>query len=312
MRLTRRTVLTTAATAAGGLPLMDAALAGSPQTDTAAAPLRPGAPVLVVRDLDLVSRYYAEAIGFDVIDRASDEVRLGAGGRLLLTLRKRADAAPEPRGFAGLFHTAFLMPNRQALGRWLPQAARAGAMFVGASDHLVSEALYLSDPEGNGIEVYADRPRSSWTWKGNEVEMDTIDLDLENLLAAGGNDQGSVPHVPAEMTVGHVHLRVGGIPEAEAFYATVLGLDVTHRMQGATFYSTGQYHHHIATNTWQSSGSPKRNGSITGLSSFELLAQDDAVFSATAEQWLAKGAVRDGERLAATDPWGNMVYLRKA
>jgi len=185
-------------------------------------------------------------------------------------------------------------------------------MFVGASDHLVSEALYLSDPEGNGIEVYADRPRSSWTWKGNEVEMDTIDLDLENLLAAGGNDQGSVPHVPAEMTVGHVHLRVGGIPEAEAFYATVLGLDVTHRMQGATFYSTGQYHHHIATNTWQSSGSPKRNGSITGLSSFELLAQDDAVFSATAEQWLAKGAVRDGERLSATDPWGNMVYLRKA
>lgn len=311
MRLTRRTVLQTAA-ATGAAPFAIAPSAMAADTDTAAAPLRPGAPLLIVRDLELVARYYAEAMGFAVLGKDSSEVQLGAGRRLLLTLRKRTDAAPEPRGFAGLFHTAFLMPDRAALGRWLPQAARAGAMFVGASDHLVSEALYLADPEGNGIEVYADRPRSSWEWDGASVKMDTIDLDLENLMQAGGNDPGDRPQMPDGMTVGHIHLRVGGIAEAEAFYNAALGFDVTSRIQGATFYSSGRYHHHVATNTWQSEGAPKRSGTITGLASFEVLAQDAATFDATADRWLKAGAVREGDSVLLADPWGNKVQLRKA
>lgn len=310
MRLTRRTVLQKAAAAAAVPAVTSVGVAQAADTDSAAAPLRIGAPVLIVRDLDLVTRYYADAMGFDVLNKDTDEAQLGAGQRLLLTLRRRGDATPEPRGAAGLFHTAFLMPDRAALGRWLPQAARAGAMFVGASDHLVSEALYLADPEGNGIEVYADRPRATWQWDGADVKMATIDLDLEDLMRAGGNDPGDRPQVPDSMTVGHIHLRVGGIPEAEAFYNGALGFDVTARRDGATFYSSGRYHHHVATNTWESAGASRRSGGITGLSSFEVLAQDAATFDVAAERWLKAGAQRTGDVVTLADPWGNSVLLR--
>lgn len=280
--------------------------------DTAGAPVRPGAPLLLVRDLDTVARYYEQVIGLHVLHRDKDEAQLGAGNRPLLTLRRRADIDLEPNGFAGLFHTAFLMPDRATLGQWLLRAIQDRTEFVGAADHLVSEALYLQDPEGNGIEVYADRPRDQWTWRGDMIEMASLEADVQGIVMAGGGVASPTARMPDATTVGHVHLRVGGIPEAEAFYNGVLALDVTARLPGATFYSTGQYHHHVATNTWQSAGAPKRSGTITGLASFDLIARDQAAFDATAEAMLAKGGKRNGDMITLADPWGNLVQVVKA
>jgi catechol 2,3-dioxygenase len=282
------------------------------QTDTAHGPLRPGITTLVVRDLDTVSRYYETVIGLHVLNREGDIAHLGAGGRTLLILRKR-HVDIEPRGFAGLFHTAFLMPTRADLGRWLQGAIRAKVPFDGASDHNVSEALYLSDPEGNGIEVYADRAREDWHWTDDIVTMTTEPLDVQNLVAAGGDIDTAAPaRAPAGLSIGHVHLRVGGIPEAEQFYRDTLGLAVTARRSGATFYSTGRYHHHIATNIWQSRNAPKRSGSTTGLASFDLVARESSAFDAAAERLLAAGAKRVGDTIEAADPWDNRIVLRPA
>jgi len=286
--------------------------ASAATTVAASAPVHPGVPTLIVRDLAAVARYYEEAIGLHRIDAERDTVRLGAGGKVLLVLRQRADVDLEPVGFAGLFHTAFLMPTRADLGAWLRRAINAKVEFDGASDHLVSEALYLSDPEGNGIEVYADRPQAQWRWEGDQVVMTTEALDVRNLVAAGGPAGNTIARVPDGMIVGHMHLRVGGIPDAERFYHNILGLDITRRRAGATFYSTGRYHHHLATNTWQSQNAPKRSGTTTGLTSFELLARDGAAFDTAAERLLAAGAKRQGDTIEAADPWGNLVLLKRA
>jgi catechol 2,3-dioxygenase len=287
------------------LPVPPAA-AALPRRD----PLAPGMVTLIVRNLDTVARYYEETIGLHRIDAEFDTVRLGAGGKVLLALHWR-DVDLEPAGFAGLFHTAFLMPARADLGRWVARAVKSGTRFDGASDHIVSEALYLTDPEGNGIEVYADRPRATWQWRNGEVTMATNALDLESLVAAGGVDPPNTASVPDGTTVGHVHLRVGGLPESERFYRDVVGLDVTTRYPGATFYATGGYHHHIATNIWRSRNAPRRSGTTTGLASFELVAADKATFHASAERLLAIGARRKGDAIEAEDPWGNAVVLRR-
>jgi catechol 2,3-dioxygenase len=176
----------------------------------------------------------------------------------------------------------------------------------------VSEALYLSDPEGNGIEVYADRPRQEWRWSGEEVQMETRALDVAGLVAAGGEAVPEEARVPEGTRIGHLHLRVGSLPEAERFYAGALGLAITCRYPGALFYATGRYHHHLATNTWQSRNSPKRSGTTTGLASFELLVSDGAAFEAAAERLISLGGRRTAEAIEACDPWGSLVILKRA
>ena len=317
MTLNRRNFLQNGAalaapiTALGGIMHTAAAQTALPFSDTADAPIRPGAPVLLVRDLAGLVRYYQDNIGLFVIDQDKDEAQLGAGGRVLLTLRARAGVDIEPQGFAGLYHTAFLLPDRPALGRWLLRAINAKVEFVGAADHLVSEALYLQDPEGNGIEVYADRPSDQWTWAGGMVKMASNAPDIRDIVMAGGGVASETAQMPDATTVGHIHLRVGGIPEAEAFYNGLLNFDVTTRLPGATFYSTGQYHHHIATNTWESAGAPKRSGSVTGLASFDLLAKDQAAYDGVAEKMMAMGGKMVGSAVSLADPWGNLAQLRR-
>ncbi len=172
--LTRRDVVSCGALV---LPFAASSLIGSPMTaltiptDSADAPIRPGAPLLLVRDLDGLVRYYEQSIGLAVIDQSQGEAQLGAGGRVLLTLRQRAGIDLEPRGFAGLFHMAFLVQDRATLGRWLARAIENRVEFVGAADHLVSEALYLQDPEGYGIEIYVDRPRDVWRISGDGIDL---------------------------------------------------------------------------------------------------------------------------------------------
>src|SRR6185295_11987646 len=219
----------------------------------------------------------------------------------LLVLRQRQNAEQEPPGLAGLYHTAFLVPSRAELGAWLRKAIETKLPFDGAADHLVSESLYLSDPEGNGIEVYTDRPRSGWKWNASIVEMRNSELDFRGILADGAKLNADA-RLPGGTRVGHVHLRVGEIAAAEQFYGKLLGFDVTRRREGATFYSTGRYHHHLATNTWESLGSPRRSGTTTGLAVLALIATDGAAFDATAERMLAAGGKRNSSTVAVADP----------
>lgn len=251
---------------------------------TSDAPIQIGRVALVVNDLARVGDFYQSVIGLARLSGDGAGMVLGAGNQPLLELRRDAMARPHPRE-AGLFHTAFLLPDRPALARWLRHVAEGGIRLDGASDHLVSEAIYLRDPEGNGIEVYADRPRSQWRHVGGQVVMDTVALDLPGLLeVADGVWQGA----PADSTIGHVHLQVGNIPEAEDFIMTQLGMARMAHLPGASFFGSGGYHHHLAGNIWNSRGAGRRSADATGL----------------AEVVLAADTLQELEATDFTDPWG--------
>ena len=269
-----------------------------------AAPSSPriGKVSLIVHDLGLVADFYQKAVGLHLLSSDGEAATLGVGNAVLLELRQDKAARRRSPREAGLFHTAFLLPSRGDLGRWTKNAAATRAPVVGASDHLVSEAIYLTDPEGNGVEIYSDRPNAEWRWDGGLVQMATDALDVEALVASGGN--GAWQGFPEGATVGHVHLQVGAIAPAEEFYAGVLGQDVTCRYPGGTFYSWGGYHHHIATNIWNSRGASVRTPS-TGLSDVEILTTPDA---------LAAAVERAGHAVASPvtllDPWGTPLTLK--
>lgn len=263
-----------------------------------------GRVVLTVRNLDAVQSFYEKAVGLHVLRRDGESAELGAGRDVLLELRRDASARFRSPRDAGLFHTAFLLPSRADLGRWVKHAAATRAPVVGASDHAVSEAIYLSDPEGNGVEIYVDRPAATWRRNGHEVEMTTEQLDIDDLVAQAGTRAWA--GFPEGSTVGHVHLQVGAIPTAEAFYAGVLGFDLTCRYPGGSFFASDGYHHHLATNVWNSRGAGPRELPSTGLAEFEIRA-DAARIEAIRQR--AAQAADGGERLVLRDPWGTAVAL---
>ncbi|MHA6690911.1 VOC family protein [Devosia sp. A449] len=258
------------------------------------APIDIGHVALVVRDLDAVATYYRDVLGLEPLSADGEVRRLGVGSQTLLELRQdKAARLRDPRA-AGLFHTAFLLPSRQALADWLGHIARIRAPVQGASDHLVSEAIYLADPEGNGIEVYVDRPRKAWQHSAEGVVMSTEHLDLNTLLEEAKADWRGVP---ADSVVGHVHLQVGNIAEAEAFYTGVLGMKRTSHYPGGSFYASGDYHHHLATNIWNSRGAKPLAGGETGLAEVVLRAtpaERDAI---------ANRAGQSGATFTLSDPW---------
>ncbi|MBC7157298.1 MAG: VOC family protein [Rhodobacteraceae bacterium] len=262
---------------------------------TAAAPVEIGRITLIVHDLPRVAAFYQRALGLARLSGDGTEVVLGAGARPLVVVRADPAARPrDPRG-AGLFHTAFLMPDRAALGRWLRHAAATGVRIEGASDHIVSEALYLSDPEGNGIEIYADHPRAAWTGPDGAIRMATERLDLDALAAAADRPWAGAPD---GAVIGHVHLQVGEIAAAEEFFPA-LGLALTARYPGASFFAAGGYHHHIGANVWNSRGAGPRPTPETGLAEVVLHAEPDAFAAATARF--------GGTEIA--DPWGTRMVL---
>jgi len=263
---------------------------------TATAPTEIGHVALTVRDLPGMTAFYSRVLGLAELSKEPGRRLLGATDRVLLDLREDLGARQSGRSEAGLFHSAFLMPDRAALARWLRRAADSGVQLQGASDHLVSEAIYLADPEGNGIEVYADRPRAGWQAPDGSVRMGTEALDLNALVQLANSPWTGAPE---EMVIGHVHLQVGSVPEAEAFYSGTLGLPVMARYPGAAFYGSGGYHHHIATNVWNSRGAEVRGYPSTGL--VELVLAVDEISQAAILK--AGGAVR------MTDPWGTAITL---
>lgn len=270
------------------------------------APFHIGAVTLRVRDLTAVTSFYRDAIGLGVMSREAAAATLGVDGVALVKLVEGGAAPSSP---AGLFHLAILMPSRAALADWVGHAARTGVPLEGASDHLVSEALYLSDPEGNGIEIYRDRPRIEWPRRDGAIRMATDRLDLDALLreAKGGIYAG----MPAGTRMGHVHLRVGDTAQAEAFYHGELGFDLTVRYPGASFLSSGGYHHHIAGNVWNSRGAGPRGAGELGLDRFELVARDAADFEGMRQRILAAGGEVGSDGPTIADPWGNRLVLTR-
>jgi catechol 2,3-dioxygenase len=208
-----------------------------------------GAVHLTVADLDRSLAYYTGAIGLEVLGSESSQASLGAGGRELLHLIEEPGARPAD-GFTGLFHFALLVPERRDLAGWLQHAIRDSVQLTGASDHFVSEALYLRDPDHHGIEVYADRPRR--LWEGQAGRIGTWPLDLDDLLATNTEPAAALP---PGTRMGHVHLRVSDVDESVRFYRDVVGFDLVAQIgDQAAFLSAGGYHHHIGANTWESRG----------------------------------------------------------
>jgi catechol 2,3-dioxygenase len=274
---------------------------------SAGAPVRLGAISLTVRDLETVNRFYQQVIGLSPIETEESFVRLGVGATVLLELRHDPVAPVASPRAAGLFHTAFLVPTRTDLAQWVLNAAALGVSIQGASDHLVSEAIYLADPEGNGIEVYWDRPSETWAWRDGMVEMDTLALDLNGLAATVKTREWS--GLPSGSYIGHVHLQVGDLDSSDRFYAGLLGLDVVCRYPGATFLSSGGYHHHIGTNIWNSRGAQVRKEPTTGLADIEIIT--DAGTLETVRSRLSPEQVAEAgpTRLLLRDPWGTSVTM---
>jgi catechol 2,3-dioxygenase len=267
---------------------------------------------LRVADIDRLSEFYERVVGLPAAERNGELARLGPeAGEPLVELVSAPGAPPAPAFSTGLFHLAILVPDRAELARSLRRVAGAGWRLTGASDHLVSEALYLRDPEGNGIEIYRDRPREEWGHDGGELRMATLPLDLEGVLGELGPGEEDANGMPAGTTMGHVHLQVADIPAAEAFYNRSLGLDVMVRSYpGALFLSAGGYHHHLGLNTWQSQGAPPPPEGALGLDRYELVLPSEDERDAAAGRLGETGdPVRLDEGVLATDPSGNRVLL---
>lgn len=274
-----------------------------------------GAVHLAVRDLERALAFYRERLGFAVQRREGNVAQLGAGGATLVVLVGEPDARTV-RGTTGLYHFAVLLPSRPSLAGVLRHLGRTNTPLHGASDHRVSEALYLADPEGNGIELYRDRPRAEWPRDGSRIAMATDALDVDDLLAepepAAARGDGALP--PGTL-IGHVHLHVADVAAAEAFYCDVLGFDLTARYgPSASFVSAGGYHHHIGFNTWAGRGAPPPPPDATGLRHFEVRLPDEAARERVVERLRAAGAAISGTPtgLLVRDPSSNGILLTAA
>ncbi len=270
---------------------------------------------LRVADLERSLRFYEGVLGFRRIEEsqgnASRSARLGAiEGPALLELIEVPGAPPQPLPATGLYHVAILYPTRADLGRALVRLVEAG-WEIGQGDHLVSEALYISDPDGNGLEMYRDRPRSTWHWNNGTVQMATNRIDLYDLIEEGKRDGQSWQGLPAGTQIGHIHLQVGDIPQTEHFYHDILGFDITAHMPSATFMSAGGYHHHIGANTWQSRNASPTPETAAGLHTFVIEIPNQETLSEVKGRLVAHGVAmeeRDGE-LWIADPWQNKIRL---
>ena len=276
-------------------------------TDVLAAATLMGAVTLDVADLDAMTRYYTEGVGLKVLATGPGEVSVGRGMVPSLVLRHSAALRHASRSAAGLYHTAVLFDSRAALAAAVYSVAtHFPASFTGSSDHLVSQAFYFDDPEGNGVELYWDRPRSGWQWDGSEVRMSTLPLDPNAFLQQHLREDAR-PIGVAE--VGHVHLKVGDIATASAFYVDVLGFETTARFgEQALFVSAGGYHHHVGMNTWESRGAGPRTPAL-GLGQVSLRLPDLDSLGALGDRLRTAGVVvqHDGRELLFADPWSNAV-----
>ncbi len=270
---------------------------------------------LTVSDLDRSRQFYERALGLRAADLPDGKLTLAAGADApLLELHGDATAPKLDRHRTGLFHFAILVPTRRDLAVSLARLAGAQWPLDGASDHLVSEALYLSDPDGNGIEIYRDRPREEWRRTADGLAMATLPLDLRSLVDELSEQvpEPDATLLPSGTRMGHVHLQVADLRDAEDFYSGVLGFDVVVRgYPGALFVSAGGYHHHLGLNTWHSAGADAPERGAVGLRSYEVTLPDAAELERVLGRVQAAGLPVEQlpEGVAVRDPSGNLVEL---
>ncbi len=274
-----------------------------------------GLLALTVADLARSLAYYTEAIGLAILAQDATSATLGIAGQPLLLLTAQADAAEWPRGgrsYTGLYHFAILVPTREDLGRWLQHWLALGLPLPGQGDHVVSEALYLEDPDGHGIEVYRDRPRDTWQWSAGQVRMGTGPVDIRGLLTEAANSDAPWTGMPAGTRLGHIHLQVGDIAQARSFYHEILGFDIVAEMPTALFISAGGYHHHIGMNTWHSQGASQAPDDSVRLRFFTVDLPTDEARRAVLGRLDAAGIAHTATANAVIvqDPWRNTILLQ--
>ncbi|MFS0864809.1 VOC family protein [Fredinandcohnia sp. 179-A 10B2 NHS] len=263
-----------------------------------------------VMDLERSLEFYQNIIGFQILEKSERKVLLTADGKNpLLSLEQPEGITPKEPRKTGLYHFAILLPTRADLGRVLYHLVQKN-IPIGASDHLVSEALYLDDPDGNGIEIYSDRPSETWEWSAGQVKMVTDPLDGQGVLAEGKGEPWK--GLPSETVMGHIHLHVSELNKTEEYYTKGLGFDVVTRYGAqALFISTGGYHHHIGLNTWNGVGAPAPSENSAGLKSFQLVLPNEAALQETIKNLQAIDAYVNEVNgvVETTDPSDNLIQL---
>lgn len=269
-----------------------------------------GAVSLQIGDLQRSVEYYTHVLGLDVLERDPARAVMGVAttGTVIAALHEKRGISPVPRnGRFGLYHFAVLLPDRAALGRFAAHVLRSEGP-VGMADHAVSEAVYLKDPDGLGIEVYADRPPDTWRYRGDELYMVTEPLDIDDVVDAGEGQDWN--RAPAGTVIGHVHLHVGNLAEAERFYHAALGFNKTvWSYPGALFMSAGGYHHHLATNIWSPGPSPRADEAQ--LLEWELVVPERRGAEGAARRLAAAGYSTTGDDAGwrTADQWGTRLHL---
>ncbi len=271
-----------------------------------------GAVTLQVADLDGMISYYTRAVPLRLLAHDGSTAVLGRGTRPVVNLRHAPELRHAAAGSAGLFHTAILFETEAALAAAVYSVAtHAPGSFTGSSDHLVSKAFYFTDPEGNGVELYWDRDRTTWSWVHGQVEMDTMFLDPNVFLREHLTEQAAEAPIVGGAKVGHVHLSVGDVQTAREFYVGRLGFDSTLTYHGsALFVSAGGYHHHMAMNVWNSRGAGRRMPAL-GLGQLDIEVPDAEDLGALAERMRHYGVALadDGAGLTFEDPWANTIRV---
>jgi catechol 2,3-dioxygenase len=270
-----------------------------------------------VRDLANLSAFYGDLMGLQMLEKTDSTARFSSTGQppALLALIQNRDAQPAPSTSfnAGLYHTAFRFQDRAQLGSTLLRIVAAGYPLAGAADHRFSEAVYLADPEGNGIEIYRDRPREEWPRMGDVLQSGNLPLDLRKLLEEADQAAAQAGKVDPRMDIGHIHLQISNLATADAFYHQLLGMDVMMSLPTALFFAAGGYHHHVGANIWHSQNAPRRGKGLTGLNSYGLFVPDEAGWLAIYERVKDKKPLpieRDGQAgIALEDQDGIVVEL---
>ncbi len=268
-----------------------------------------GPATLRVADEGRALALYRDLIGLEVIERANGKIALGAGDKPFLFLDVVPGTTPRPRHATGLYHVAILLPDRAALGQTIARLSDAD-IKLGAADHNVSEAIYLWDADDNGLEIYRDRPRAEWQWNDGLVTMGNAPLDFAGLLAEGARKRAKA-QLPAGSRIGHVHLQVGDIEEAERFYCGILGFERTAEWRGALFASAGGYHHHLGLNVWDSKNGPLPPKTAAGLEEFviELPGEADVAMLRARIEAAGLPIETGGRAFVVRDPWQTAIRI---
>ncbi|GAA2853812.1 VOC family protein [Paenarthrobacter ilicis] len=284
----------------------------TPKQDLLPAELTMGTVMLKVGDMKTMNDYYQQALGLDVVAEQDGGLYLGRVGKPLVHLAPAAGLQVPGRGEAGLFHTAILFEDQPSLAATVATAAEfEPRAFAGSADHLVSEAFYFTDPEGNGIELYYDKPRSQWQWDGGTVVMDNVALPPQRYLQQHLSEAAVTGQRESAAGVGHVHLQVGDVQTASDFYVGTLGFERTAGWHGqALFVSAGGYHHHMAMNVWNSRGAgPRRDTLGLGEVLIEVPSSEDVAQLADRLKVAGVASHHTGLELRFDDPWKNKLRV---